>query len=79
MSFTLFTTASGFQVSSNNNNVDLYKAAIHSAGEHLNTGCDQWSLTPIDFIIIAMSLVIKMLYKFISINRSKVANIVNSQ
>ena len=37
----LFTTASGFQVSSNNNN-DLYKAAIHSAGEHLNTGCDQF-------------------------------------
>ena len=29
------------QVSPNSNNVDLYKAAIHSAGEHLNTGCDQ--------------------------------------
>ena len=65
MSFTLFTTASGFQVSSNNNN-DLYKAAIHSAGEHLNTSV---SLTPIDFIIIASSLVIKML--FISINKSE--------
>ena len=29
------------QVSPNSNNVDLYKAPIHSAGEHLNTGCDQ--------------------------------------